>query len=411
MKTMSFDYFLPKQFIFDHIMNNENNFSLWTTANWSRYFLIPNNQELANGNFVIITSTGNKKEVDPDALAPFEITEEAAKSHVQAEMSQALKKAKNGLSNFIAMAAAQAAKGNTPSDTTHSESGAKLVAELLDITPEEVRNNPEAAKDGLRQVLSVAVREVIQGVTSQDPEQLEAVRIRMHTLRTTLQSQGFEVDETLEEFPEKLREKLLNSLSQKISTEPIGAVANFLRDLAEKTPEKPLQDTAPSEPIKTPETISQNASSTQSIFQAIVNFFKEDNWLFAQIKKQSALRLAFEGKNGKCDCYAQARETQQQFVFYSVCPVKVPKPKLGAVGEFINRANSGMIIGNFELNFAVEEIRYKTSIDVEGDRLTSALIKRLVYANVMMMDEYLPGIRSVIEGDVEPEDAIAQIER
>jgi hypothetical protein len=391
-------------------MKTQDNGSLWTNLHRSRYFLIPNNQELANGNFAIFTSPGNKKEVNPDTLAPFEITEEAAKSHVQAEMSQALKQVKNGFSNFIAMAAAQAAKENTPSDTTHSQSGAKLVAALLDITPEEVRNNPEAAKEQLRQVVATTLGEVIQGLTSQDPEQLEAVRIQMHTLRTTLQSQGLEVDESLEQFPENLREKLLNSLSQKISTEPIGAVANFLRDLAEKTPETFLQDTAPSEPIKTPETISQNISSTQTIFQAIVNFFKEDNWLFVQIKGQSALRLAFEGKNGKCDCYAQARETQQQFIFYSVCPVKVPKLKREAIGEFINRANYSMIIGNFELNFADGEIRYKTSIDVEGDRLTSALIKRLVYANVMMMDEYLPGIMSVIDRDVSPVEAIAQIE-
>ena len=391
-------------------MKTQDNGSLWTNLHRSRYFLIPNNQELANGNFAIFTSPGNKKEVNPDTLAPFEITEEAAKSHVQAEMSQALKQVKNGFSNFIAMAAAQAAKENTPSDTTHSQSGAKLVAALLDITPEEVRNNPEAAKEQLRQVVATTLGEVIQGLTSQDPEQLEAVRIQMHTLRTTLQSQGLEVDESLEQFPENLREKLLNSLSQKISTEPIGAVANFLRDLAEKTPETFLQDTAPSEPIKTPETISQNISSTQTIFQAIVNFFKEDNWPFVQIKGQSALRLAFEGKNGKCDCYAQARETQQQFIFYSVCPVKVPKLKREAIGEFINRANYSMIIGNFELNFADGEIRYKTSIDVEGDRLTSALIKRLVYANVMMMDEYLPGIMSVIDRDVSPVEAIAQIE-
>jgi hypothetical protein len=34
----------------------------------------------------------------------------------------------------------------------------------------------------------------------------------------------------------------------------------------------------------------------------------------------------------------------------------------------------------------------------------------LVYANVTMMDEYLPGIMSVIYGEVEPKDAIAQIE-
>jgi hypothetical protein len=69
-----------------------------------------------------------------------------------------------------------------------------------------------------------------------------------------------------------------------------------------------------------------------------------------------------------------------------------------------------MIIGNFELDFTDGEIRYKTSIDVEGANLTFTQIKRLVYANVMMMDQYLPGIMSVIDSDVEPKDAIAQIE-
>jgi hypothetical protein len=48
------------------------------------------------------------------------------------------------------------------------------------------------------------------------------------------------------------------------------------------------------------------------------------------------------------------------------------------------------------------EIRYKTSIDVEGANLIFTQIKRLVYANVMMMDQYLPGIMSVIDSDVEP---------
>ena len=74
--------------------------------------------------------------------------------------------------------------------------------------------------------------------------------------------------------------------------------------------------------------------------------------------------------------------------------------------KFLTRANYGMMIGNFEMDFTDGEIRYKTSIDVEGDKLSSALIKRLVYANVMMMDEYLPGIVSVTEGDMEPKDAI-----
>jgi hypothetical protein len=79
--------------------------------------------------------------------------------------------------------------------------------------------------------------------------------------------------------------------------------------------------------------------------------------------------------------------------------------------QFLTRANYGMTMGNFELDFADGEIRYKTSIDVEGASLTFPQIKGLIYTNVTMMDEYLPGIMSVIYSDVSPEDAIAQIEK
>ena len=161
---------------------------------------------------------------------------------------------------------------------------------------------------------------------------------------------------------------------------------------------------------ETPKSTPQNTISNPPIFSAIVKFFTEDNWSFTKLKKQSALRLSFKGKNERCDCYAQAREEQQQFIFYSVCPTQVPKPKRRAVGEFLSRVNYGQIIGNFELDFIDGEIRYKTSICVNKNSLTSEEIKDLVYINVMMMDRYLPGIRFVMSGDMSPEEAIAEIE-
>jgi hypothetical protein len=154
----------------------------------------------------------------------------------------------------------------------------------------------------------------------------------------------------------------------------------------------------------------KSPATDRQFFEEIVNFFEEDGWPFVQIEGEPLLQMVFQGENGKWTCYAKARDDQKQFVFYSVCPVNTPDSKRLAVAEFLTRANSGMIIGNFEMDFEDGEIRYKTSIDVEGDSLSSALIKRLVYANVMMMDGYLPGIMSVIYGDVEPKDAIAQIE-
>ncbi len=69
-----------------------------------------------------------------------------------------------------------------------------------------------------------------------------------------------------------------------------------------------------------------------------------------------------------------------------------------------------MIIGNFELDFNTGEIRYKTSIDVTNNVINQETLHQLVYTNVLTMDQYLLGIKSVISGQLSPEAAISQIE-
>ncbi|AFZ22685.1 hypothetical protein Cylst_0323 [Cylindrospermum stagnale PCC 7417] len=156
--------------------------------------------------------------------------------------------------------------------------------------------------------------------------------------------------------------------------------------------------------------MNQQAIGSSSIFELIINFFKEDNWSFEEIKSESALQMTFQGKSGRWNCYAQSKEAQHQFIFYSVCPIIAPESWRLAVSEFIARANYGLTIGNFEIDFRDGEIRYKTSINLESDRLSFICIKDLVDTNLQMMDKYLPGIMSVIAGDVLPEFAIEQIE-
>ncbi|MCA9538039.1 MAG: YbjN domain-containing protein [Myxococcales bacterium] len=148
-----------------------------------------------------------------------------------------------------------------------------------------------------------------------------------------------------------------------------------------------------------------------SMFETVVEFFEADSWPVQLVKDDTALRTAFQGESGQWTCYARVRVEQEQFVFYSVCPLKVPENQLTRSAEFLHRANYGMIIGNFELDFSDGEVRYKTSIDVENDRLTVALCRQLVVANVMMMDRYLPGLMQVIYSDVTPVQAIANIEK
>jgi hypothetical protein len=80
------------------------------------------------------------------------------------------------------------------------------------------------------------------------------------------------------------------------------------------------------------------------------------------------------------------------------------------MAEFITRANYGMRIGNFEMDFSDGELRYKSSIDVEDDRLSSPLVKHMIYPNVLMMDKYLPGIMAIIYAGKSPQQAVEEIE-
>ena len=150
--------------------------------------------------------------------------------------------------------------------------------------------------------------------------------------------------------------------------------------------------------------------SDTPLYDAMVDFFKTDDWPYIQLEDRPVLSMNFDGKNAKWTCFAQAREEQRQFIFYSVCPVNAPAEKRPALAEFITRANYGLIIGNFELDFEDGEIRYKTSLDAEDLALNATVFKNLVYANLSMMDQYLPGILSILSSEISPREMIDQIE-
>ena len=76
----------------------------------------------------------------------------------------------------------------------------------------------------------------------------------------------------------------------------------------------------------------------------------------------------------------------------------------------MHRANYGLHIGNFELDMGDGEVRFKTSIDTESTALSFELVRNVVYANVMQMDRYLPGLMAVLGGQATPADAIDQVE-
>lgn len=150
--------------------------------------------------------------------------------------------------------------------------------------------------------------------------------------------------------------------------------------------------------------------SDTPLFNALADYFRADNWPYIQLEDRPVLSLNYTGKHASWTCYAQAREEQQQCIVYSVCPVTAPAERRAALAEFITRANYGLIIGNFELDFEDGEIRYKTSLDAEGLTLSPIVLKNLINANVSTMDQYLPGLLTLLFADASPREMIDRVE-
>ncbi len=144
-----------------------------------------------------------------------------------------------------------------------------------------------------------------------------------------------------------------------------------------------------------------------NLLDIATSFFELEQWSFGKDDKDSVLQMGYQGENSKFFCYMRLIEEPQQVVFYSVSPINVPEEKRDIVAKFLTWCNFGLIIGNFEMDFTDGEIRYKTSLDVQDAELSQALLRRLVYPNVIMIDQYMPKILALVYGDVTFEQAIS----
>jgi len=152
--------------------------------------------------------------------------------------------------------------------------------------------------------------------------------------------------------------------------------------------------------------------TNQSPFDLVFAFFKEDEWNPVKVEGQTVLTTAFRGESGGgWRCLAVVDEAKFRFSFYSTLEAKAAPEQMAAVCEFISRANYGLLLGNFEMDHADGEIRYRTSLDYEGGQLVKEMVRTLVYANVLTVNRYFKGLMGVLYGDIAPAAAIAKSEQ
>ena len=156
--------------------------------------------------------------------------------------------------------------------------------------------------------------------------------------------------------------------------------------------------------------LPEERSNALQAYATLGQYLEEDGWYPQKVEDKHAYRMHYRGRNGETRCFVQIRTDLEQLIFYVVAPINIPEDVRPSIAEFITRANYGLRIGNFELDYADGEVRFKTSLDFEGELLTYSLIKHAVYPAVQTMDKYLPGLMKVAFGAETPVEAIQEVE-
>jgi len=146
------------------------------------------------------------------------------------------------------------------------------------------------------------------------------------------------------------------------------------------------------------------------LYACALKTLEDDGWPIREVEGSALFRTSVDGESARISCFMDVMEEYQQLIFYAVAPIKVSEDRFPAAAEYLHRANYGLRIGNFEMDYADGEVRYKSSLDIEDGELLPKMVTNLAYTSARMMDKYLPGLMRVLYGDMEPAAAIEAIE-
>ena len=145
------------------------------------------------------------------------------------------------------------------------------------------------------------------------------------------------------------------------------------------------------------------------MFIKLTEHLKKQNIKFSIVEENiTAVVFGLKTDVGSYQCIGDVKEDEHIFLFYTILGLTVPSDKLQLMAEMLTRINSGLMIGNFEMDFEDGELRYKTSIDYENE-LTDSLIHNIISVNIMTVDSFSKALMSLIVTNDSPQKILSEM--
>jgi hypothetical protein len=143
--------------------------------------------------------------------------------------------------------------------------------------------------------------------------------------------------------------------------------------------------------------ISINDDRNLPVLNTVIETYLEENEWSIERLDESLFRLAIQGEHGDWVTLVQTDEEESRCIVYSVYPELVPEASRTEMAAFLIQENYDLPIGNFEMDLEDGELRVRTSMDLDLNQLTTAVIEQLLTANIAIMDGYFAAIGEQIK--------------
>lgn len=149
----------------------------------------------------------------------------------------------------------------------------------------------------------------------------------------------------------------------------------------------------------------------ETTFENLVEFFETEGLMYDARPEGGVVIASFGAQNLSVCIYFALLADEGLLQLFAPLPAKIPQGCRPAIAEAITRANFGMKMGKFELDYSSGELRFQIANAFTAEGLDAEIIRRLIGTAVHVVDHYFPAMMSIVYGNELPDDAIRHVDQ
>lgn len=150
--------------------------------------------------------------------------------------------------------------------------------------------------------------------------------------------------------------------------------------------------------------------SVPKITKALIAYFNEQKLKFEYMPEKKIISSSFSIRNKVGMVNELIVVRNDGYTVYAGIDLHADEATRAAMAEYLTRANYGLRIGNFELDYADGEIRYKVHMECGETIPDEACIEKSIFVPLAMIERYGNGIGEILFGSITPEEAVRMAE-